>query len=73
MKKLNSVLNQEVNEREEGDNKIAEFVEKEVRRLDENLGDVKKYADNSEKKIFDTIKTAVTEVKSLLEEEKGER
>jgi len=73
MKKLNGILNQEIVDREEGDNKIAEHVEKELKRINENLGDIKRYADSSEKKIFDTVKNSVTDVKTLLEEEKAER
>jgi len=73
MKKLNGILNQEIVDREEGDNKIAEHVEKELKRINENLGDIKRYADSSEKKIFDTVKNSVTDVKTLLEEEKTER
>jgi len=60
-------------EREEGDNKIAEYVERELKRLDENLNDLKKYADNSEKKIFDNVKNSVTDIKTQLDDEKNER
>lgn len=73
MKKLNIALSQETTEREEGDDKIAEQVERELKRIDDTLNDLKKYADNSEKKIFDTVKNSVTEVKVLLDEEKTER
>ena len=73
MKKLNIALSQETAEREEGDDKIAEQVEREMKRIDDTLGDLKKYADYSEKKIFDTVKNSVTEVKVLLDEEKTER
>ncbi len=73
MKKLNIALSQESTEREEGDDKIAEQVERELKRIDDTLNDIKKYADHSEKKIFDTVKNSVTEVKVLLDEEKTER
>ena len=73
MRKLNLGLAQETAEREEGDNKIAEYVERELKRLTENSGDLKKHAESSEKKIFDTVKNAVTEIKTDLDDEKNER
>ena len=68
MKKLNIGLSQETTEREEGDDKIAEQVERELKRIDDTLNDLKKYSDVGEKKIFDTVKNSVTEIKVLLEE-----
>lgn len=64
---------QETAAREENDEKIQERVERDLKRLDENFRDVKKYSDGSEKKIFDTVKNAVTDIKILLDDEKLER
>lgn len=73
MKKLTSTLVQETGNREEGDNKIAEHVERELNRTSDTLNEIKRYAEGSEKKIFDIVKGSVTEIKILLDEERTER
>lgn len=64
---------QETGNREEGDNKIAEHVERELNRTSDTLTDIKRYSETSEKKIFDLVKSSVTEIKILLDEERTER
>ena len=42
-------------------------------KLADDLSDLQKYSENSEKSIFNTIKTSVVEIKSQLDGEKHKR
>lgn len=73
IKKLQSSLHQEKSDREDEDEKIQNFMHSNLGKLVDDVNDLQKYSENSEKTMFNTIKTSVVEVKSMLDTEKHTR
>ena len=73
IKRLNTFLGQEISEREDGDSKISNYLNSDLKKIDESLSELKGYGENSEKKIFETIKSSVAEIKGILEDERQKR
>jgi hypothetical protein len=73
IQKLQGGLAQEIDEREEGDNKMWEFSSNELRKIQDHVSEYKGSKDDGEKKIYATIKEAVTKIKELLDEEREVR
>ncbi len=70
---MNSALSQAKAEREEEDERIENHMQSNLGKLADDLSDLQKYSENSEKSIFNTIKTSVVEIKSQLDGEKHKR
>jgi len=66
-------LSQAKAEREEEDERIENHMQSNLGKLADDLSDLQKYSENSEKSIFNTIKTSVVEIKSQLDGEKHKR
>jgi len=73
MRKLNNGLAQSKADREEEDDKIENYMQSNIGKLADDINDLQKYSESSEKSIFNSIKTSVVEIKSLLDGEKHKR
>jgi len=73
MRKLNNGLAQAKADREEEDDKIENYMQSNVGKLADDINDLQKYSESSEKSIFNSIKTSVVEIKGLLDGEKHKR
>jgi len=70
LSKLQLNLAQEIEEREECDNKIWDYTNSEIRKLNESVGEYGNAKEESEKKVYATIREAVAKIKTWIDDEK---
>lgn len=69
MKNLESELVREVNDREENDNKIGNYLTSELRNIDEELLELSKKSQAMEKSHYETIKSTIADIRKDLDNE----
>jgi len=73
IKKLRNGLAQATADREAEDEKIDNYMQSNLGKMTDDVTDLQKYSENSEKTIFNAIKSSVVEIKTVLDNEKGKR
>ena len=69
MKKLENDLISEINEREESDSRVGNYLTQELRNIDDEVLDMIKKGSANEKTHYDTIKQAVSDIRKELNNE----
>ena len=73
IKKLKSGLTQSKANREAEDEKLDNFLQTNLTKLSDDVVELRKYSEVSEKSIFNGIKTSVVDIKTTLDTEKNKR
>jgi len=73
LSKLQTDLNQDIEEREENDSKIWEYTSIEIKKLNEVVIEYKNTKEDGEQKVYNTIREAVARIKSWIDDERETR
>jgi hypothetical protein len=70
---LEECLLEEAAEREEGDNRVGEELTNQLRSIDDQILDLRAEGEDTERKLLESVKTSVTEMKAGIDAERAQR